>query len=126
MRTISKTLVVATGALIVSGLIMSAPEIQARPQYLKQFNKVYPKLKEAADTKKCAICHDPADKKKKTRNQYGQAVGAGLGKDANGDPVKNEKNVKNIDMALEKAEEVKSKKTGMTFGEMIEAGKLPE
>jgi len=119
MRKTSKTFIVATGVLVILGLALSAPQVQARPQYLKQFNAKYPALKDAAGEKKCGICHDPADKKKKTRYQYGKAVGEGLEK-------KNEKNTDAIDKALGKAEEVKSEKTGMTFGEMIKAGKLPE
>ena len=119
MRMISKTLFVALGAVAVFGLALSAPKAQARPQYLKQFVSMYPDLADAAKTKKCAACHDPADKKKKTRNQYGKAVGGALEK-------ANEKEGDAIDKALKKAEEVKSEKTGKTFGEMIKAGKLPE
>ena len=40
---------------------MSAPKVEVRPQYLKQFNEKYPALKDAAGEKKCGICHDPAD-----------------------------------------------------------------
>lgn len=119
MRKISKTLFVVAGAIAIWGLALSAPEAQARPQYLKHFVAKYPALKEAATAKKCACCHDPADKKKKTRTDYGKAVGGGLEKE-------NEKGEEAILEALGKAEKVKSKKTGMTFGEMIEAGKLPE
>jgi hypothetical protein len=116
---ISKSLCVAAGAMLILGLALSAPEADARPQYLKQFVKLYPDLTDAAKAKKCAVCHDPADKKKKTRYQYGKAVGEGLEKE-------NEKDADAIDKALKKAEAVKSEKTGMTFGEMIKAGKLPE
>jgi hypothetical protein len=115
----SKTLTIAAGALVAFGLAMLAPEAQARPQHLKQFVTKYPALIDAAKAKKCAICHDPADKKKKTRNQYGKAVGEGLEKE-------NQKDKEVIDKALGKAEAVKSEKTGKTFGEMIKDGKLPE
>lgn len=115
----STTLVTAACVLVGFGLALSAPDAQARPKYLQQFVKKYPNLKAAATAKKCACCHDSADKKKKTRNDYGKAVGAGIVK-------KNEKNEAAIIKALSQAEQVKSKKTGMTFGEMIKAGKLPE
>lgn len=127
MREISKTLFAAVAALAVLGVALSAPELEARPQYLKQFVNQYPALADAAKMKKCLVCHPGENNKnKKIRNDYGQAVGAGLGKDKDGNPIKNEKNVQKIEAALKKAEEATSKKTGKTFGEMIEDGKLPE
>ncbi|HSG71388.1 MAG TPA: hypothetical protein VLA12_13290 [Planctomycetaceae bacterium] len=52
------------------------------------------------------------------RNAYGVAVSEGLTK-------RNEKFEPAITKALDKAETVKSP-SGKTFGEMIEAGELPE
>jgi hypothetical protein len=124
MRKISKTLMIACGALAVLGFALSAPNAQARPLYLKQFAKKYPAVSNAAKMKKCLVCHP--GKNRKMRNNYGQAVAAGLGKNAKGQQNKNVKNAKQIDAALTKAEAAKSKKSGKTFGEMIEEGNLPE
>ena len=115
MRKISMKLIAAVGALAFLGAMMSAPEAQARPQYLKQFIETYPALADAAKMKKCGCCH-PEDKK--MRLDYGKAVGANIG-------MKNQKNTEIIEEALKKAEEVKNK-DGKTFGELIKDGKLPE
>ncbi len=115
MRKISTKLIAAVGALAFLGAALSAPEAQARPQYLKSFIETYPSLEEAAKMKKCGICH-PNDKK--MRLDYGKAVGTNIGE-------KNQKDTTVIGEALMKAEEVKNK-DGKTFGELIKDGKLPE
>ena len=115
MRKISTKLFAAVGALAILGAAVSAPEAQARPQYLKSFIESYPSLADAAKMKKCGICH-PKDKK--MRLDYGKAVGEGLGK-------KNQKDAKVIAESLKKAESAKNS-DGKTFGELIKDGKLPE
>ena len=115
MRKISKQLFAAVGAFAVLGLAMSAPEAEARPQYLKGFITTYPDLADAAKMKKCGICH-PKDKK--MRLEYGKAFGAGLG-------MKNQKDAAKITEAL-KAAEGKEGSGGKKFGDMIKDGKLPE
>jgi len=94
----------------------SPPAAQARQQYLKMFIDGYPRVASAAASKKCALCHEKDDKKK--RLPYGKAVEAGLG-------AKNVKDELKIVNALKKAENGKGSK-GQTFGQMIENGKLPE
>lgn len=115
MRKISTKLFAAVGALAILGIAMSAPEAEARPQYLKSFIEGYPGLADAAKMKKCGICH-PEDKK--MRLDYGKAVGEGVG-------MKNQKDAEVIGKAIKKAEEAKNK-DGKTFGELIKDGKLPE
>jgi hypothetical protein len=91
---------------------------EARPQYFETFKKTYEPLAEAAEEKRCAVCHGMG--KKTERNHYGQAIVAALG---------DEKNVKDAD-AIEKAlrtvEEKESGVEGKTFGDLIKEGKLPE
>lgn len=123
MRQDSKTLFVTLFVLIALAFALSAPDVQARPQYLKQFTVTYPNLANDAKMKKCLICHPGQNKKMNT--DYGKAVAEGLGKDEDDNPIKNEKNTMKIEQALKKAEEAKSK-NGKTFGEMIENGELPE
>lgn len=105
----------AAGALWLS---LSNDSAEARPQYLEKFKKTYEPLAEAAETKKCAVCHGMG--KKTERNGYGQALVDVLG---------DEKNVKDedaIEKALRAVEEKKSGVEGKTFGDLIKEGKLPD
>lgn len=105
----------AAGAIWLSLPTRSA---EARPQYFETFKKTYQPLAEAAEEKRCAVCHGMG--KKTERNTYGQAIVEVLGE---------EKNVKDAD-AIEKAirgvEEKDSGVEGKTFGDLIKEGKLPE
>lgn len=116
MRKISIKLFAAVGALAILGVALSAPEAQARPQYLKQFIETYPSLADAAKMKKCGVCHPGKDRK--MRLDYGKAIGTNLGK-------KNQKDEEVIVESIKKAEEAKNG-DGKTFGELIKDGKLPE
>lgn len=91
---------------------------EARPQYMETFKKTYEPLKEAAEEKKCAVCHGVG--KKTERNKYGQAVMAGLG------DAKNVKNAEAVEKAIRAAEKKESGVEGKTFGDLIKEGKLPE
>ena len=105
-------------AFVGAALLMGSQDAQARPQYLKTFNAEYPALKSQAETTKCGICH--FGEKKTNRNDYGQAMGEALGKDA-----KNSKDEDKIKEALKKSEEGKSATEGKTFGDLLKDGKLP-
>jgi hypothetical protein len=83
----------------------------ARPQNLKAFTETYPNVADAA-TAKCAVCHEGTDKK--TRNGYGKALGASIGK-------ANEKDADVIKAALKKVEE-----SNKEYAEKLKAGKLPK
>lgn len=105
----------AAGALWLSLPHRSA---DARPQYFEAFKKTYEPLAEAAEEKRCAVCHGMG--KKTERNHYGKAIVEVLGE---------EKNVKEADAiakALRAAEEKESSVEGKTFGDLIKEGKLPE
>lgn len=113
----------AFGALVLSGL--QASKVEARPQYKAQFEKHYAesKIVEAAKEAKCNVCH--YGKSKKNRNDYGKALSEHLSK-AVYDELKKDKEAlnKKISEAL-KAVEKKKSVGGETFGDLIEAGKLP-
>lgn len=111
-----KALSVALGLALVGGaIIASADRAQARPQYLKAFTTKYPDVKDAAKVK-CGVCHP--EKSKKVKNDYGKAVGAGVGK-------KNQKDAEKLKEALMKAEAAKGE-GGKTFGEQLKGGSLPK
>ncbi len=107
---------IACGVAFVAAALVSAPDAQARPGYLKSFNTTYPALKDAAETAKCGVCH--FGEKKSNRNDYGKAMGEGLG-------GKDIKDAKVLEEALKKAEAGKSATEGKTFGDLIKDGKLP-
>jgi hypothetical protein len=105
----------AAGVLWLS---LSGGPAEARPQYFEKFKKTYEPLAEAAESKRCAVCHGMG--KKTERNGYGQALAEVLG---------DEKNVKDedaVEKALRAAEKKDSAVEGKTFGELIKEGKLPE
>lgn len=114
MRVIPRAglLAAVTAAVAICFVFTATAPVEARPQYKKAFEAVYPDKLEKVD---CKICHP--QESKKIRNAYGKAVGAALGK-------ANEKDAKKIEKALEKAGKAKSK-GGETYGELIEAGKSP-
>ena len=99
----------------VAGMLMDSAH--ARPKYLAEFTTKYPKLEEKAKEAKCGICHPDQDKK--IRNDYGKAVGGAL-------PEKNAKDSEKIQEAMDKAAKTKIKEgEEKTFGDVIEAGELP-
>lgn len=106
-------------------LAISANIAFGRPPYKEQFEKTYKdsKIAEAAKEAKCNICH--FGKEKKNRNDYGTALSKILTeekfKELKGKP---EELAKSIQEALKKVSTEKSV-GGQTFGELIEAGKLP-
>jgi hypothetical protein len=116
----SKSVTWMVFGLALAGLLVvsAASDVQARPKYMGEFKTAYPKLAEEADKVKCNVCH--YGDKKTNRNDYGKAVGEGLGKDA-----KNVMDAKLIAEALKKAEAGKSSTEGKTFGDLIKEGKLP-
>ena len=103
------------GALAIISLVQLSDQAQARPQYFKAFAAMYPDFKVDAAVK-CAVCHKPPDKK--SRNDYGAAVGKSLGS-------KNQKDPDMINAALEKAAAEPSPTEGKTFGDLIKDGTLP-
>lgn len=102
-------------AVAAAVLVSSLQNAEARPNYLKDFTRQYPKVKEAKKVK-CNVCH--MGKSKKNRNNYGKAVAKTLGDTK----VKDSEKVKE---ALKKAEEEKSAIDGKTFGDLLKDGKLP-
>ncbi|QDU63271.1 hypothetical protein Pan216_41490 [Planctomycetes bacterium Pan216] len=104
----------AVSAVAVAAMFVAVPEqVQARPNYLKQFKAMYGE--KYTDKLTCAVCHP--GKNKKEKNAYGMAVGKALG-------AKKVKDVGEIDGAMKKAggEEAPS---GGTYGERIEKGEMP-
>jgi hypothetical protein len=112
MRKLASLICVA----LLGFLFVGQNSAEARPQYLKAFLAKYPAVKEAA-TVKCGVCHPETDKK--IRNEYGNAVGKGVGE-------KNQKDEGKIDGALAGAEKEKSGTDGKTFGDLLKDGKLPK
>jgi hypothetical protein len=121
---------VAFGALCS---LTRVPPADAYPTFSKAFMQKYI-ADESTDTqkslaeefkrvKRCAVCHDPRkgdDGKvsRKNRNPYGDAVNKFLTK----------KDQKDLDKALKMLDKVAGEKledAEKTFGELIEAGKLP-
>lgn len=107
--------VVCGVAALATSLLVDVEKAEARPQYNKAVADTY-KDNAAVKKAKCLVCHPVKDKKK--RNNYGVAVGKGIGK-------KNQKDVKVIAEALTKAEKEKSATEGKTFGDLLKDGKLP-
>lgn len=108
--------IAVVGALLITGLNRA----EARPKYFKEFMKKYEDVTKENDVKKkvkCAVCHIQG-KSKKMRNIYGKALGEDMEK-------KNQKDVKIIAKAFEKAEKKKSAIKGKTFGDLLKDKKLP-
>ena len=103
------------GAMWVS---LPSDTAEARPQYFETFKKTYKPVEEAAEEKRCAVCHGAG--KKTERNTYGEAIVKALGEE------KNVKEADAIEKALRGVEEKESGVEGKTFGDLINEGKLPE
>ena len=119
------------GILTLCGLVAAvfvglSGTADARPQYKKAHDAKYKESSIAGDLKtaKCNSCH--YGKKKKDRNDYGQAlVKAGLTEEQYKELKKDKEALaKVIDEALEKVLKEKSA-SGESFGDRIKAGKLP-
>lgn len=114
--TILTLVALLTGAVVFS----TGDTVDARPKYRTVFQKTYTKVAENEKIT-CFACHGKtADGKmdKEKRNNYGQALGKAIGK-------KNEKADDAIKAAMSKIEKEKSAEEGKTFGDLLEAGKLP-
>lgn len=116
-----KPAVLTLAALLAGVVVFSSSEsVEARPKYRTVFQKTYTKVAENNKIT-CFACHGKtADGKmdKEKRNNYAQALGKALGK-------KNEKADDAIKAAMMKIEKEKSAEDGKTFGDLLEAGKLP-
>ena len=111
------------GSLATPTLGIAPFNLQWRRKYLDgNKNEEFVKAAKAAN---CHVCHLPTDKAKKETNEYGKAVGKFLTK-AEFEKLtgKLEASKTYIFEGLEKAEAEKAA-DGTTFGEKIEAGKLP-
>jgi hypothetical protein len=103
---------IAAIAMAVS--LAGSNRADARPGYLKAFASKYSKLAAQAKKAKCGVCH--YGKSKKNRNDYGKALSKHTGK--------NQKDAAKVAEALDATAKEKNAK-GVTFGSLIEAGKLP-
>ena len=125
------SLVLALGAL---AWVLPCGSVEATPLFYAKFEAKYagavakPEFVALVKETKCNICHVKDAKSKKERNPFGEALHtAGLDKknfpkdrvDGMPDAVQKE-----VFEFFEKASAVKSP-GGMTFGELIKAGKLP-
>ena len=108
-------------AMLAGAIVFSSSEtVDARPKYRTVFQKTYPKVAENNKIT-CFVCHGKkADGKmdKEKRNNYGMALKKALGKEN----VKDEDAIKT---GLKKIEKEKSAEDDKTFGDLLEAGKLP-
>jgi hypothetical protein len=100
----------------IAGALVMAPmsNVEARPNYKKEWEKKYPKVKGV----NCDVCHVKGVKDKSKRNDYGKAVADAL----DGEKVTDKDKI--ID-AFEKANKKDSKVEGKTFGDLIKSGKKP-
>jgi hypothetical protein len=122
MNRLVKRIGVGVAALVLIALAIPTADrpAQARMQYLKQFQELYPDLELPKDSK-CLVCHgknDSGKEDKKVRNVYGKVVEEEL-------DAKNVKDVDEIKKALESAAEEDSEVDGKSFGDLIKDGKLP-
>ncbi|QDU40729.1 hypothetical protein Mal4_50890 [Maioricimonas rarisocia] len=102
-------------AAIAAMFLTGAPEkAEAQKYYMDAFIAKYDAVAEAAKEKKCGVCHG---KSKKMRSDYAKALAEALG-------AKKVKDKDKINAALE-AVEKKDAGDGKTYGELLEAGKLP-
>lgn len=109
-------LVVAFGA-VASAVAFPPFQKQFLVKYADGTDEAYTKL--AKDDAKCLVCHQ--GKNRKNRNAYGQALAELIGK-------KDQKDVDKIVAALEEVAKKSSNpedSKALTFGELIEEGKLP-
>ena len=114
-----RTVSLFVAAVAVAMLSVNLEKAQARPNFPRVFVKQYPGLKDQYKKVKCAVCHPKENnKKKKIRNNYGKALQKALGSTK-------VKDKKKIAAAMEKIEKQDSAVKGMSFGDLIKAGKLP-
>jgi hypothetical protein len=113
-----RKLVSCVVAVAFAGLLfVSQPEpAQARMEYLKAFSGKYDKVKDAANTKKCGVCHGA---QKKDRSDYAKAIEKALG-------AKMVKDMDKINKALDEAAKGDSGNGGKTYGDLLNDGTLPE
>lgn len=100
--------------MMVLTSVFSIEQSQARPLYLAEFVKQYPKVQ--GNELKCQICHSAEDKK--IRNIYGFALETKLS-------GKNIKIRSQILDALTEAEKLPSAIAGKTFGDLLKEGIHP-
>ena len=114
-----RTVSLFVAAVAVAMLSVNLEKAQARPNFPSVFAKQYTGLKAQVKKVKCAVCHPKENnKKKKLRNNYGKALKKALGSTK-------VKDKKKIAAAMEKIEKQDSAVKGMSFGDLIKAGKLP-
>jgi hypothetical protein len=118
-------LVTMTAVAIVLNFV-PVETADGRTEYFKQFKELYKDSKvidEAKTKTKCHTCH--VGKKKKDRNDYGIALSKHLTKDLRKKLRKNKvKYYAKIKESLKEVEKAKSV-SGVPFGKLIEAGKMP-
>ena len=113
--------------MVAAMLVCMAGTADARPDYKKAHDAKHKgsKIESALADAKCNACH--YGKKKSDRNDYGKAlIKVGLTEEKYKELKKTDKPAfeKLIKESLEKVLKEKSE-SGKTFGELIEAGKLP-
>ena len=136
----------AAGFLLLGGIVTLsywATQAQALPQFKKAFEEKYvtnstnAAFQATVRKEGCSVCHVKGDNDKSHRNDYGKALAKFTGgtvkkdlaaaKKAGGDAAYNAKLaevLKTLDDAFTKVEAEKSP-SGMTYGDLIKAGKLP-
>ena len=122
-------LAACAGFVISAVLVDSARAVKV---FTTEFNAVYledcddAEFVETAKQRKCSVCH--FGKKKKDLNAYGVAIGTLLDEDhyksrrVREEPEKVSQEVRE---ALKKAESMKTP-CGLTWGELLKSGKLPD
>jgi len=117
-----RTVWMFAAAVAVAMLSVNLEQAQARPIFPGVFAKQYPGLKDQVKKVKCAVCHtkkkNPKKPKEKPRNIYGKALEKALG-------ATKVKDKKKVAAAMEKIAKQASAVKGMSFGDLIKAGKLP-
>jgi hypothetical protein len=120
MSRISSRSWIAAAALALVASLAPRPAFAIK-QFADEFKAVYVKegtpLAAEVETAKCNVCH--VGKSKKDRNAYGEALAQRLDKKEDKD------NKDKIRKALEEVAALPSQESGKTFGDLIQAGKLP-
>jgi hypothetical protein len=120
MSRISSRSWIAAAALALVASLAPRPAFAIK-QFADEFKAVYVKegtpLAAEVETAKCNVCH--VGKSKKDRNAYGEALAQRLDKKEDKD------NKDKIRKALEEVAALPSQEAGKTFGDLIQAGKLP-
>ena len=123
----NQVLIVSAGLFLSCGLTSSAVAIK---QFQTEFYRLYDidgKAEQPTDyaktvlEAKCFVCHQ-GKKKKKNHNPYGQELKKLL------DKKKDKKNPEKIALAIQKVAKLRTDpkdKKSPTYGELIQAGKLP-